>query len=106
MLCALYPGHVDRCLTSRQRFLKVQEDPWNDGTSFVASPGTRVDEVNPPGRDGIAIITGLWETSGIVEAFGTLAENSWLLDVRADDPTTPPTERIVADGQLVLMRRG
>lgn len=120
---ALSPDNVD----VNDRYLMVQEDPtdparlvlaalerdssvWrfklNDGTSVVASSGTRVAEVNPPGRDGIPVLPGVWETSGIVDASGIFGDDSWLLDVQAHDPTTPPTETTVEDGQLVLMRRG
>lgn len=54
----------------------------------------------------IPVLPGLWETSGIVDASGIFGGDSWLLDVQAHDPTTPPTETTVEDGQLVLMSRG
>jgi hypothetical protein len=65
-----------------------------------------VAEVNPPGRDGIPVLPGVWETSGIIDASGSFGGDGWLLDVQAHDPTIPPTETTVEDGQLVLMRRG
>jgi hypothetical protein len=65
-----------------------------------------VAEVNPPGRDGIPVLPGVWETSGIIDASGSFGGDSWLLDVQAHDPTIPPTETTVEDGQLVLMHRG
>jgi hypothetical protein len=92
------------------RVRKVDSSVWRfklkDGFSVVASSGMRVVKVNPPGRDGIPVLPGVWETSGIVDASGSFGGGRWLLDVRAHDPTTPPTETTVEDGQLVLMRRG
>jgi hypothetical protein len=62
------------------------------------------------GRDGIPTVdergnrAGVWETSGIV-AFG---RNSFLFDVQAHAPTTPPGGKpvTVEDGQLLVLRRG
>jgi hypothetical protein len=34
--------------------------------------------------------------------FGT---NSWLFDVQAHPPTTPPGTNTIEDGQLLIMRR-
>jgi hypothetical protein len=61
------------------------------------------------GRDGIKTVdergnrAGVWETSGIV-AFG---KRSFLFDVQAHAPTTPPSGKpiTVEDGQLLLLRR-
>ena len=61
------------------------------------------------GRDGIRTVdergnrAGVWETSGIV-AFG---RDSFLFDVQAHPPTTPPGGRpvTVEDGQLLILRR-
>jgi hypothetical protein len=77
----------------------------NDGTSVVASE-TRAAEGNRPGRNSIPVPSGLWETSGIVDASGIFGGDNWLLDIQAHGPTTPPTETSVEDGQLVLMSRG
>jgi hypothetical protein len=119
---ALSPDNLD----VTRSYLMVQEDPtdparlvlaalerdssvWRfrlDGGRWVdVSSATRVAEVNPPGRDGIAVLPGVWETSGIVDASSAFAGDSWLLDVQAHPPTTPPGVNTVEDGQLALMRR-
>jgi hypothetical protein len=118
---ALSPDNLD---VSRS-YLMVQEDPtdparlvlgalgrdssvWrfrlDGGTSVATGSSTRVAEVNPPGRDGIPVLPGVWETSGIIDASSAFGSDSWLFDVQAHPPTTPPTETTVEDGQLVLMR--
>ncbi|MBA3348925.1 MAG: DUF839 domain-containing protein, partial [Actinobacteria bacterium] len=112
-------------LAVSKRYLMVQEDPtdparlvlaatprdssvWRfrlrNGRSVVTSSAKRVAEVNPPGRDGIPVLPGEWESSGVIDASSTFGPDSWLLDVQAHDPTTPPTETVIEDGQLVLMR--
>jgi hypothetical protein len=61
------------------------------------------------GRDGIKTVdergnrAGVWETSGIV----ALSRDSFLFDVQAHPPTTPPGGRpiTVEDGQLLILRR-
>lgn len=118
---ALSPDNLD---VSR-RYLMVQEDPtdpaqlvlaafprdssvWRfklrNGRAVLTSSAKRIAEVNPPGRDGIPVLPGQWETSGIVDAASAFGPDTWLLDVQAHDPTTPPAETVIEDGQLVLMR--
>jgi hypothetical protein len=66
------------------------------------------------GRDGIRTIdenqrrNGVWETSGIVDAKRFFGGPSFLFDVQAHSPTTPPIgpNVTVEDGQLMLLRRG
>jgi hypothetical protein len=67
---------------------------------------TRVVELNPPGRDGIVPMRlGPWESSGIIDASPMFGADSWLFDVQAHPPTTPPLPNTVEDGQLLIMRR-
>ena len=66
---------------------------------------TRVVTLSPPGRDGVAVGPGVWETSGIIDASGLFGGGSWLFDVQAHAPTTAPGSNTVEDGQLVLLKR-
>ena len=61
-------------------------------------------ELDPPGRDGVAVGPGIWETSGIIDATDLFGKNTWLFDVQAHPPTTAPRPNTVEDGQLLLMR--
>ncbi|HEV8184322.1 MAG TPA: alkaline phosphatase PhoX [Chthoniobacterales bacterium] len=64
----------------------------------------RVAELNPPGRDGVPVGPGVWESSGIIDAATLFGDDSWILDVQAHLPTTPPSPATqVEDGQLVIM---
>lgn len=108
------------------RFLTIQEDPTTPAREHLAAagrdssiwrydldnltvspqrfPGARVAEVNPPGRDGVPVPPGSWETSGIIAASSVFGPGSWLFDVQAHSPTTPPRPNTVEDGQLLVMR--
>jgi Bacterial protein of unknown function (DUF839) len=102
------------------RHLMVQEDgttqsrlvmgqKGRDGSiwRFDLQPGyarERVAGLDPPGRDGVSVGRGVWETSGIINARRLLGRDSWLLDVQAHPPTTAPLPQTVEDGQLLLMR--
>jgi len=60
------------------------------------------------GRDNIPTVgSGIWETSGIVDARDEFGRDAFLFDVQAHAPTTPPGGRpiTVEDGQLLLLRR-
>jgi Alkaline phosphatase PhoX len=69
------------------------------------STATRVAQLDPPGRDGIPVGPGVWETSGIIDASGLFGADTWLSDVQAHPPTTAPggSTVTVEDGQLFLM---
>jgi len=69
------------------------------------STATRVAELNPPGRDGVPVGPGVWETSGIIDASALFGADTWLSDVQAHPPTTPPGGPTVTveDGQLFVM---
>jgi hypothetical protein len=71
-----------------------------------ASTATRVAQLDPPGRDGVPVGPGVWETSGIIDASAMFGADTWLSDVQAHPPTTPPVGPTVTveDGQLFLMR--
>jgi secreted PhoX family phosphatase len=67
------------------------------------SSAERIVELDPPGRDGIPVGPGVWETSGIIDGEGLFGEGTWLFDVQAHPPTTPPAPNTVEDGQLLLL---
>ena len=67
------------------------------------SSAVRVAELDPPGRDGVAVGAGVWETSGIIDADELFGPGSWLFDVQAHSPTTAPKPNTVEDGQLLLL---
>ncbi len=59
------------------------------------------------GRDGIPTVgSGIWESSGIVDARRAFGRDTFLFDVQAHAPTTPPGGRpvTVEDGQLMMLR--
>lgn len=107
-------------------FLMIQEDPTSPAREYLAAkgrdssiwryrldnitvspelfPGARVGKVNDPGRDGVRVPPGTWESSGIAAASPVFGPNSWILDVQAHEPTTPPRSNTVEDGQLLIMR--
>jgi Alkaline phosphatase PhoX len=113
------------------RFLMVNEDGTTESRAVMAAKGRdgsiwrfdlvkgptgavgvdaatamRVAELDPPGRDGVAVGPGVWETSGIIDASGLFGADTWLADVQAHPPTTPPAGPTVTveDGQLFLLR--
>jgi hypothetical protein len=60
------------------------------------------------GRDSIPTVGGgIWETSGIVDAGDVFGGDTFLFDVQAHAPTTPPGGKpiTVEDGQLLFLRR-
>jgi hypothetical protein len=75
------------------------------GQTADAASATRVAELDPPGRDGVAVGPGVWETSGIISLGEVFGSGFWLFDVQAHPPTTAPAPGTVEDGQLLLMRR-
>jgi serralysin len=70
-----------------------------------ASTATRVAELSPPGRDGVPVGPGIWESSGVIDTSTMFGADTWLSDVQAHPPTTPPGGPTVTveDGQLFLM---
>lgn len=67
--------------------------------------GERVVELDPPGRDGVAVGPGVWETSGIIPSEGVMGLGAWVFDVQAHSPTAAPAPNTVEDGQLLILRR-
>jgi hypothetical protein len=122
---ALSPDNLD----TSDRYLTINEDGTTESRAVMAAKGrdgsiwrfdlvkgptgadgstpTRVAELNPPGRDGIAVGPGVWETSGIIDASALFGADTWLSDVQAHPPTTPPGGPTVTveDGQLFVMTR-
>ena len=77
-----------------------------DRNGVDVSSRTRVAELDPPGRDGIEVGPGVWETSGIIDVSSLFGANTWISDVQAHAPTTAPggSTVTVEDGQLFLLR--
>jgi Bacterial protein of unknown function (DUF839) len=121
---AVSPDNID----VSNRYLMIQEAGTMPARNFINAKGreysiwrfsltddefgvdpasaTRVVELNPPGRDGIVPMRmGPWESSGIIDASPMFGADSWLFDVQAHPPTTPPLPNTVEDGQLLIMRR-
>lgn len=72
--------------------------------NISAATGERVAQLNPPGRDGVPVGPGIWETSGIIEAASLFGDDAWIFDVQAHRPTNPPNPATqVEDGQLLIM---
>lgn len=74
-----------------------------NGREVDVDSALRVAELDPPGRDGVPVGAGVWETSGIIDASGLFEVGWWLFDVQAHPPTNPPAPNTVEDGQLLVM---
>jgi hypothetical protein len=76
------------------------------GGAGVSSVGTRVAQLDPPGRDGVPVGPGVWETSGIIDTWDLFGADTWLSDVQAHPPTAAPGGATVTveDGQLFLLK--
>lgn len=113
---AISPDNVD----TSEHYLMINEDGTEASRPVMAQKGRdgsvwrfdlrnrfareRVAELQPPGRDGVAVGPGVWETSGIIETRGVFGRDTWVTDVQAHPPTAQPFPNTVEDGQLVLMR--
>jgi uncharacterized protein DUF839 len=125
---ALSPDNID----ASSRYLMINEDGTTESRAVMAAKGrdgsiwrfdlvkgptgavgvdgssaTRVVELDPPGRDGVPVGPGVWETSGIIDASALFGGEAWLSDVQAHPPTTAPGGATVTveDGQLFVMTR-
>ena len=78
-------------------------DLYKEGVDSASA--LRIAELDPPGRDGVAVGPGIWETSGIIDASGLFGGDTWLFDVQAHPPTAAPAPNTVEDGQLLLLAR-
>ena len=120
---AISPDNID----ASGQFLMINEDGTTESRAVMAAKGrdgsiwrfnlarsavgvdvstaTRVAQLDPPGRDGIPVAPGIWETSGIIDASALFGADTWLSDVQAHPPTTAPGGATVTveDGQLFLM---
>ena len=74
-----------------------------DEDGIDVSSALRIAELNPPGRDRVAVGPGVWETSGIIDATDLYGKDTWLFDVQAHPPTAAPKPNTVEDGQLLLL---
>ena len=113
---ALNPDNID----VGKDYVMVCEDGTGFGRTVMANKGrdgqiwrydlknnyaaTPVVRLRTPGREGKAVLPGVWETSGVLDAEHLYGRNSWLFDVQAHPPlTTAPAPNTVEDGQLVLL---
>jgi hypothetical protein len=121
---ALSPDNLD----ASREFLMINEDGTTESRAVMGAKGrdgsiwrfdlvkgpvhalgvdvstaARVAELNPPGRDGVPVGPGVWETSGIIDTSTLFGADTWLSDVQAHPPTTPPAPGTVEDGQLFVM---
>jgi hypothetical protein len=76
--------------------------PWEDRVDVDAR--FRPFELDPPGRDGVPVGPGVWETSGIIDTSSIFGDGTWMTDVQAHGPTAAPAANTVEDGQLLLIR--
>lgn len=117
---AISPDNVD----ASGKFFMINEDGTAESRAVMTSKGRdgsiwrfemkhqgidvrtamRIAELDPPGRDGVAVLPGVWETSGIIDASALFGANWWLSDVQAHGPTAAPSAGTVEDGQLFLLR--
>ncbi len=113
---AISPDNIDLS----KRYLMINEDGTSESRPVMAAKGRdgsiwrfdlkngfarkRVGELNPPGRDGVTVGPGVWESSGIIDAGSIYGKDSWLTDVQAHPPTAAPAPNTVEDGQLLLMK--
>lgn len=81
---------------------RLTDRRWSRRVSL--SSARRVAQVNPPGRDGVVVPPGSWESSGVISTAGLFGKGTWLQDVQAHPPSTAPPTNTVEDGQLLLMR--
>jgi hypothetical protein len=120
---ALSPDNID----ASRKYLMINEDGTTESRAVMAAKGrdgsiwrfdvvkrkaqavgvdvstaARVAQLDPPGRDGVPVGPGVWETSGIIDTSSLFGEDTWLSDVQAHPPTTAPPGT-VEDGQLFLM---
>jgi hypothetical protein len=112
---ALTPDNID----VGKDYIMVCEDGTGFSRNVMASKGrngqiwrydlknnyaaTPVVSLGTPGRDGVPVGAGVWETSGILDAEHLFGRNSWLFDVQAHPPTAAPAPNTTEDGQLLLL---
>ena len=114
-------------LAASRRFLMINEDGTTESRAVMAAKGrdgsiwrfelvkgpvqavgidplgTRVAQLDPPGRDGVPVGPGVWETSGITDTSHLFGRGSWIFDVQAHPPTIAPGVNTWEDGQLLLL---
>lgn len=93
-------GESRPVMAAKNRDGSVWRFPLNNITSAT---GKRVAQLNPPGRDGVPVGPGVWETSGVIDATRVFGRDTWIMDVQAHPPTMAPAPNTVEDGQLVIM---
>ena len=99
-------GRATPVITAKGRDYSVwrfalSSGPWSQRVDV--SSATRVAQVNPPGRDGITVPPGRWESSGVLDVSASFGADAWLQTLQAHPPTTAPVPNTIEDGQLLLM---
>jgi hypothetical protein len=92
---ALSPDNVD----ASGQDLMINEDGTTESRAVMVAKG----------RDGTAVEPGVWETSEIIDASALFGADTWLSDVQAHPPTTPPggpTVTVEYGQRLVMTRAG
>lgn len=101
--------------TAESRLVMAEKDRdgsiWRfdlERSGVDVSSRVRIAELNPPGRDDVAVGPGVWETSGIIDVSEIFGPDTWLSDVQAHAPTAAPNDParniVHEDGQLFLLR--
>ena len=98
MVCEDGTGFSRNVMTSKARNGQIWR--YDLKNNYAATP---VVSLTPPGRDGVPVATGVWETSGIIDAEHLFGRNSWLFNVQAHPPTAAPAPGTTEDGQLLLL---
>ena len=102
-------------------YIMINEDGTAPSSAVMAAKGRKgniwrldlnnnyaaenIGELTAVGRDGVVVNSGVWETSGIIDASAFFGPDTWLFDVQAHPPTAAPAPNTVEDGQLLLMFR-
>jgi Bacterial protein of unknown function (DUF839) len=119
-------GFAPDNMEASRNFLMIQEDGTSQSRPQYASraregsiwrhsiadgfAAKRVVELNPPGTVAVAgslppaVLPGVWETSGIIDASPFFGQDSWLFVVQAHSPSIAPVPNSIEDGQLLIMR--
>jgi hypothetical protein len=98
MVCEDGTGFSRNVMTSKGRNGQIWR--YDLKNNYAATP---VVSLATPGRDGVPVGAGVWETSGILDAEHLFGRNSWLFNVQAHPPTGAPAPNTTEDGQLLLL---
>jgi Bacterial protein of unknown function (DUF839) len=98
------PGGSRGVMAAKGRDGSIWRFETNASFPGINPNGTRVAELDPPGRSGLETVgAGIWETSGIIDTSSLFGRGTWLFDVQAHPPTAAPPANTIEDGQLLLL---